>query len=195
MLSLDTKHTALVIVDFLQDFFDPEIWPDSLIPKARTTLVKKTNQLVEFCRDKQIPVIWFKQAFKPDLSDAFPHMRRSSKKYTISGTDGCEILPELDVLPKDLILFKSRFSAFFRTDLEPLLKKLKTEHLILAGITTAWCIRSTAVDGYQRDYEIIIAKDCTQAFTETDHLQSIRAMDGYIATALSNNEIRKCFST
>ncbi len=195
MVSLDTRHTALVIVDLLQDFFDHDIWTDSLIPKARATLVKNTNELVACCRKKEIPVIWFKQAFKPDLSDAFLHMRRSGKKYTISGTDGCELLTELDVFPDDHILLKSRFSAFFRTDLERLLEKLRIDCLILAGITTAWCIRSTAVDAYQLDYEIVIAKECIQAFTEREHRDSVRAMDGYIATFLSNGEILECIST
>ncbi len=195
MISLDPNHTALVVIDLLSDFFDSEIWPDSIIPQSRQSLVKTTNELVSCCRSKQIPVIWFKQAFKPDLSDAFPHMRRSGKKYTIVGTDGCEILPELDVKPEDHILFKSRFSAFFRTGLDELLEKHAINHLILAGITTAWCIRTTAVDAYQRDFNILIAKEGIAAFNERDHRDSVHAMDGYIATLLSNNEILKCMST
>ncbi|MCZ6673616.1 MAG: cysteine hydrolase [Verrucomicrobia bacterium] len=195
MVNLDTRHTALIIVDLQQDFFDYDIWPDSLIPKTRATLVKNTNELVGHCRNRQIPIIWFKQAFKSDLSDAFLHMRRSGKKYTISGTDGCELLTELDVFPNDHILLKSRFSAFFHTDLEQLLERLNAIYLILAGITTAWCIRSTAVDAYQRDYEIVIAKECIRAFTEREHRDSVRAMDGYVATFLSNSEISECIST
>ncbi len=195
MMYPDPNHTAVVVIDLLRDFFDPEIWPDSLIPQSRQSLVKNTNELVSYCRSKQVTVIWFKQEFKPDLSDAFLHMRRSGKKYTISGTDGCEILPELDVLPEDYILFKSRFSAFFRTRLDELLGKHDINQLILAGITTAWCIRSTAVDAYQRDYDIFIAKDCIAAFNEKDHRDSVQAMDGYIATFLSNSEIFRCTST
>lgn len=195
MANPDARHTALIVVDLLQDFFDADLWPDSLIPRVRETLVKSTNELVALCRRKQIPIIWFKQAFKADLSDAFPHMRRSGKKYTISGTDGCELLPELDVSPADHILSKSRFSAFFRTDLKQLLEKLNVVQVILAGITTAWCIRSTAVDAYQRDYEVIIARECIQAFTEKAHLDSVQAMDGYIATLLSNKEILQRISS
>jgi len=96
MMYFDPKHTALVLIDLLRDFFDAEIWPDSVIPKSRQSLVENTNELISSCRSKQIPVIWFKQAFKSDLSDAFPHMRRSGKKYTIAGTPGCEFLAELE---------------------------------------------------------------------------------------------------
>jgi nicotinamidase-related amidase len=184
----ETK-TALIIIDLLQDFFNEKIWPDSTIPEKRKSLVANTNELVAICRDKEVPIIWFRQAFKPDLSDAFPHMRRTGKKYTIAGTPGCELLPELDVAPRDHILFKSRFSAFFRTELDQLLEKLRINHLILAGITSAWCIRSSAVDAYQRDYDVFIAKDCIAAFSEDDHHYSMRAMDGYIATLMTNTKI------
>jgi nicotinamidase-related amidase len=187
-------HTALVIVDLLQDFFNRDIWPDSQLPDVRETMVKNTNELVALCHKQQIPVIWFRQAFRSDLSDAFPHMRRSGRKYTIAGTPGCELLPELEVFPEDHMLLKSRFSAFFRTDLEHLLAKLDVTSLILAGITTAWCIRSTAVDAYQRDYEVVVASECVQAFTEREHLDSVRAMDGYIATFLSNKDLRERIS-
>ena len=179
----------LVIVDLLQDFFDAKIWPQSILPASRNELAVKTNELAALCRSHKISVVWFRQEFKSDLSDAFPHMRKSEKIYTISGTEGCELLPELDVHPNDHVMLKSRFSAFFRTNLEALLQERKIDRVILAGITTAWCIRSTAVDAYQRDYEVIVAKECVQAFSEKEQEESIRAMDGYIATFLSNTEI------
>jgi nicotinamidase-related amidase len=116
-------------------------------------------------------------------------MRRSGKKYTISGTAGCEILPELDVRTEDSIMMKSRFSAFHRTELDRLLETYGATCLIIAGITTAWCVRSTAVDAYQRDYHVVVAKDCTAAFTDEDHLASLQAMDGYIADVLANSEV------
>lgn len=189
MNSIKTRHAALIVIDLLQDFFDSSIWPNSLIPESRQILVEKTNDLIASCRSHQLPIIWFRQEFKPDLSDAFAHMRRSGKRYTISGTNGCELLPELHIHPDDTVLCKSRFSAFYETELNTLLNRLGINCLILAGITTSWCVRSTAVDAYQRDYDIILAGECMQAFTTEDHESSLRAMDGYIATNLSNVEI------
>ena len=189
MRSIKTGQSALIIIDLLQDFFDSAIWPDSLIPESRQLLIQKTNELSASCRSHQLPTIWFRQEFKPDLSDAFPHMRRSGKRYTISGTDGCQLLPELHVHPDDIVLCKSRFSAFYQTELNTLLNSLGINCLILAGITTSWCVRSTAVDAYQRDYDIVLAGECMQAFTAEEHESALRAMDGYIATNLSNDEI------
>jgi len=181
--------TALIIVDLLEDFFDPAIWPESAIPPARARLAKRTNELAVSCRAAGIPVIWFRQEFRADLQDAFLHMRRNDRHYTIVGTKGCQLLAELEVGPEDRVLLKTRFSAFYRTELEAVLEKLGSREVIIAGITTAWCVRSTVVDAFQRDMEVIVATDCVAAFTEEAHESSIAAMNGYVARCLSNEAI------
>ncbi len=181
--------TALVILDLLEDFFDASLWPESIIPGARARLLERTNNLTQLCRAAGIPVIWFRQEFRPDLEDAFPHMRRSGKRYTLAGTKGCQLLSGLLVDAKDEVRLKTRFSAFFRTGLDETFERLGVKKVILAGITTAWCIRSTAVDAYQRDLEVIVAAECVAAFTANDHAHSVKAMEGYIAAFRSNAEI------
>lgn len=59
---------------------------------------------------------------------------------TIAGTDGCEILPELDHRPTDMTIVKKRYSAFFGTDLEATLKRVCPDMLVVAGINTHACI-------------------------------------------------------
>jgi len=181
--------TALVVLDLLEDFFDEGLWPESVLPAARASLAERTNQLTGACRAAGVPVIWVRQEFRADLTDAFPHMRRQDRRYTIAGTAGCQILRELQVHPADTVMLKTRFSAFFRTGLEDMLKTQGIQNLILAGITTAWCVRSTAVDAYQRDINVIVAADCVASFTAEDHANSVKAMDGYIASFQTNGEI------
>mgnify|MGYP006202574933 CR=1 FL=1 len=67
------------------------------------------------------------QEFKPDLSDAFLEMRRHGIQVTIAGTDGCEILPELERRPDERVIVKKRYSAFFGTALDELLRTLRDE--------------------------------------------------------------------
>jgi len=141
-----------------------------------------------------MPIIWVRQEFEPDLSNVFPHMQESGRFYAIRGTPGSRLLGELDVAPSDIILTKHRYSVFFETSLAEMLIERGTETLILAGITTAWCIRSTAVDAYQRDLTVILAEECLDGFTRQDHEESLNAMDGYIATACSNREIESRLS-
>lgn len=182
---------ALIVIDLLQDYFDPNIWPNSRIPAARERLTARTNELASMFRDHGRPVIWFRQEFQKDLSDAFLHMKRTGRRYTIAGTPGCELLPELEVLPTDTMLLKTRYSAFHKTVLESVLKEKAIRTVVLAGITTAWCIRSTATDAYQRDYDIIFAEDCIDGFTAEDHESSVRAMDGLLGPFLSNARLAK----
>lgn len=185
------KNIVLIVIDLVQDYFNPALWPDSHLPEARQRLVAATNELTALFRAKEFPIIWFRQEFAPDLSDAFLHVKRSGKPYAIQGTAGCQLLPELRLAPEDRILVKKRYSAFFQTDLDAVLDDLQPKTLVLAGITTAWCVRATAVDAYQRDYRVLLAKEVMAGFTERDHLESLNAMNGLVATALSHAEIVK----
>jgi nicotinamidase-related amidase len=183
------KTMALIVIDMVQDYFNPALWPNSHLPEMRQRLVKATNELAALFHTKNLPIIWFRQEFAPDLSDAFLHVKRSGKPYAIQGTAGCQLLPELQVAPDDRILVKKRYSAFFQTELDAVLGHLQPHTLVLAGITTAWCVRSTAVDAYQRDYRVLLAQEAMAGFTERDHLESLNAMNGLVGTALSNAEL------
>ncbi|HMB94122.1 MAG TPA: isochorismatase family cysteine hydrolase [Rhodothermales bacterium] len=177
---------ALLVIDLIEDYFDVDLWPHSQLPQARTRLTEKTNALVAWCRQENIPIIWVRQAFKPDLSDAFLHVRTRSQRYAIQGTPGAMLLPELNVADTDTVITKQRFSAFYQTNLDDVLARLGTRTLILAGITTAWCVRSTAVDAYQRDLQIVLARDCIDGFTREEHEASLQAMDGYLGPCYTN---------
>lgn len=180
---------ALIVIDLIEDYFDASIWPESALPAKRGELVRAGNDLVRICRERGVPVIWIRQEFRPDFSDAFPHARRAGMRYAIAGTRGAALASGLDVRPDEAELVKTRFSAFYGTTLDDLLVEMGVSTVILAGITTAWCIRSTAVDAYQRDFDVILASDCMAAFDEASHVESLTAMDGYIATSLRNAEI------
>ncbi len=186
---------VLLVIDLIEDYFDQEIWPESEIPGKRLRLVSATNSLVATCRASKVPVIWVRQEFLEDMSDAFPHARRSGMRYAIRGTVGSRLLSELDVDPNDRIITKRRFSAFHGTDLETMLETIGAGRILVAGITTAWCVRSTAVDAYQLDYEVVVARDCTAAFTEAAHRAALAEMDGYIAQTMTNDEIAETLSS
>lgn len=182
-------RSALIVVDMVNDYFDADLWPGSILPASRDALVAGINRLVGACRAHHIPIFWVRQAFKPDLSDAFQHMRAAHRAYTIANTPGARLLPDLDHRPTDRVLVKSRFSAFFNTDLHDRLQEAGCRHVLLAGITTAWCIRSTATDAYQHDYGVTLVADCMQGFSASDHDRALAAMDGYIATTITSHDL------
>jgi nicotinamidase-related amidase len=178
---------VLLIIDMLNDFFQQH----ARLAEQRTDLVASINTLVEAFRQHGQPVIWVRQEFAPDLHDAFLEMRKHNLQVTIAGTDGCEILAELDHRPTDLDLVKKRYSAFFGTDLEGTLKRVCPDMLIVAGINTHACVRTTVIDAYQRDYEVVVAAECIASYDEAHHEITKRYLDGPIAQLLPNREIIK----
>lgn len=78
--------------------------------------------------------------------------------------------------------------AFFRTDLDELLANLKVDSLVLAGVNTHACIRTAAVDGFQRDFEIILADDAIDSYDQNFHEESKRYLEGRVGTFMSNTE-------
>ncbi len=175
---------AILIIDVLQDFFR-----QGRLEDHREQLVNATNDLVRIGREKNIPIIWVRQEFEDDLSDAFLAMKKSGEKITIKNTDGCKLLPELEYEEHDYEIVKKRYSAFFGTKLDDLLLQLGVDTLILAGVNTHACVRTAAIDGYQRDYEIVLATDCIDSYDEEFHKDSLRYLSRSIAELMSNSEI------
>src|SRR5262245_66443695 len=111
----------LLVIDLLNDYFRP---PNPLAAQ-RAALVAAVNRLAAAFRQAGQPIIWVRQEFAPDLSDAFLRARRENHRVTIAGTDGCELLPELKRHALDKVLIKKRYSAFFGTDLDETLAVLR----------------------------------------------------------------------
>ena len=178
------KKPVLIVIDMLRDFLAN--WDNA----QRIRLVRSINELVGIARSASVPVIWIRQEFEPDLRDAFPEMRAKGIRIVIKGTPGCEILSELDVAPSDVVIVKKRYSAFYKTALDETLARLAPDSLILAGINTHACIRTTAIDAYQRDWAVILAEDCIDSYDREHHEISLRYMKDKIAQVMSNCEIR-----
>ncbi|HYM77847.1 MAG TPA: isochorismatase family cysteine hydrolase [Candidatus Dormibacteraeota bacterium] len=176
---------ALIVVDMLNDFLDE--WPSA----QRKRLCDSTRQLVQMMRDHHQPIVWVRQEFDPDLTDAFPEIKAKGIRITIRGTLGSEIVPELAVAPSDAVIVKKRYSAFFGTTLDVLLERLNPQTLIVAGINTHACIRMTVLDAYQRDRNVILAADCTDSYDRQHHEISIEYLRDKIAEVMTNEDIQR----
>jgi nicotinamidase-related amidase len=178
------KRPVLVVIDMVQDFL--EGWE----PERRQSLVESVNELVNIVRSAACPVIWVRQEFEPDLRDAFPEMKAKGIRINIKGTPGCQLFPRLSVDSSDAVVIKKRYSAFFGTNLDEILHRLRPDAMILAGINTHACIRTTAIDAYQRDWRVVLASDCVDSYDREHHDISLRYMKDKIASIMSNEEIR-----
>jgi nicotinamidase-related amidase len=180
---------VLIVIDMLNDYL--KSWE----LERRKALVRATNELIEIVRSASHPVVWIRQEFEPDLRDAFPEMKTKGIQVTIKGTVGCQIASEMALAPSDTVLVKKRYSAFFQTTLDEILDSLKPDTIILAGINTHACIRTTAIDAYQRDWPVVLAFDCIDSYDQEHHEVSMKYMKDKIATVLTNKEIKSALQS
>jgi nicotinamidase-related amidase len=166
---------CLVIIDLLNDFLDR--WDADKVDR----LVQNTNRLVSAFRDTHLPVIWVRQEFRSDLSDAFLEMRDKGIAITIEGTRGAQLHAGLDWQPNDTTVIKKRYSAFFKTELEALLTEMGVGELVLCGVNTHACVRTAAIDAYQRDFRVVLAEECIGSYDEEHARVSLDYMNGKIA--------------
>lgn len=177
-----TRH-CLIIIDLINDYLDH--WDG----KKAAGLISKTNKLVAAFREAKLPVIWVRQEFLPDLSDAFLEMRDKNVRIAIEGTRGARLHTDLHWHPDDTTIIKKRYSAFYKTQLDDALSTMRISELVLCGINTHACIRTAAIDAYQRDFRVILAEECIDSYDAEHARVSIAYMDGKIAKVANVAEI------
>lgn len=174
---------CLLVIDLLNDFLDH--WDRQKVEM----LVSNTNRLASAFRERQFPVIWVRQEFRADLSDAFLEMRDRRVELCIEGTRGAQLHSDLDCWPDDSIIVKKRYSAFFRTGLDDLLLRSGVSEITICGINTHACVRMTAIDAYQRDIRVVLASECIGSYDDAHAEMSLSYLDGKIARLVPVAEI------
>jgi nicotinamidase-related amidase len=182
------RRPAFFVIDMLNDCFG-----HAELDRMRATLCSSINQLTAFARANGFPVIWVRQEFESDLSDAFLDMKRENIRMFIKDTPGARILDELVRDDSDIEIVKKRFSIFYGTGLESLLQNLGANSLVLAGVNTHACIRTAAIDAYQRDFQVIIVRDCVASKALEHHEITLDYLDGGVATVTTLSELGKQF--
>ena len=185
------KDTALIVIDMQQGFLHPAS-PCFIAGAAET--VPACARAIAHCREAGIPVFFVTRRYRPDGSDV-EHTRyaawRSGGKPVSPGCDpviGMDDPPEFGTDPRDYRVFKPRFSAFFQTELDGLLRRLGVRTVVLAGTTTPNCIRTTCYDGISLEYNVAVLTDCVSSATEEIQRANLRDMENIGAQLLTSVE-------
>ena len=140
-------------------------------------MVPRAVALVDAARASDIPVIFFQEVHRRSLVD---FGRELDGVEDVHGLDG-DLATELDdaLLPLDgeAHIVKRRYSCFFGTELEILLKGLGARTLVLIGGLTDVCVHYTFVDGHQHDYFVRVVEDCVLGSSQAAHDASLAAME------------------
>jgi nicotinamidase-related amidase len=169
VMQLNRNHSALLVIDMQRFFLDPASPSYTCGGHAILTGIKN---LVHAFRQAGQPVIFTKHVHHPGLLDA-GIMGWWWEGMCLEGSPESEIHQDLSPKPDEKVILKHRYSAFYNTDLETILRCLKVEDLVVTGIMTNMCCESTARDAYYRDYRVFFLADGTGSISEEMHLASL----------------------
>lgn len=174
---------VLLVIDVQQGCFMD--WAPSerlpLLPD-RTERMRRIRPLIEAARASATPIIFFKEVHRPDMIDFGRELDGRESVHCLETSPGTELaIEEMGVLAGDYVIAKRRYSCFYGTDLEILLKGLKADTLILTGGFTDVCVHYTFVDGHQGDYYCRVVEDCVSGSSPEAHEAALKAME-YLQT-------------
>jgi nicotinamidase/pyrazinamidase len=160
---------VLFIIDMIKDFINPDgalycgDTSREIIPFVQRKIAefRRNNDLVVFICDSH-------EEDDPEFK-IFP-------KHSVAGTKGAEIIDELPVKKKDIIVKKKRFSAFYGTSLDIILKENNVSEVAVVGVCTSICVMDTVGDLRNRDYKVIVYKKGVADFDQNAHRFALERM-------------------
>ncbi|MYW04306.1 cysteine hydrolase [Streptomyces sp. SID3343] len=167
--AVDPARTALIVVDVQNDFVAPGAPLESA---AGYAMLPTLGALIDFCRKAGILVVYTAHVHRPDGSDMgrykdlYPPIADGSA--LVDGTPGGDIHPAVAPAPGEIVVKKHRYSGFFGTDLEILLRGRGITTVAVTGVTTEDCVHATARDAMFRDFWTLVVADACGTYDHPD---------------------------
>ena len=206
-ISLDIARTALIVVDMQNAFAKKGGMLDVLgaFNEARANLAITNNKkVIEVFRRKGMPIIYLRMTYGPDLAEAggpespnywkegalrAMHQNPEYKgKFLIIDTWDWEIIDELKPLSGEIIINKSRYSGFVKTELDNVLKTFNIKYVVFIGIATNVCVESTLRDAFFHEYFPVLVSDaCGNTgpdFIQDATIWNVTSVFGWVTTTM-----------
>jgi biuret amidohydrolase len=143
--------------------------------------IVRARKMIDAARRNAVPVVFIQEVHRPDHVDFGRELDGTEDVHCVDGHPSTAIDKRLGMAANDYHIVKRRYSAFFGTDLEILLKGLKADTLLLCGGLTDVCVHYTFVDSHQHDYHARVVEDACGGSTRARHDASLDAME-YLQT-------------
>jgi nicotinamidase-related amidase len=169
------QKPALLIIDMQNDFV---LEGRPLRVATARTVIPKIRDVLALFRAKNLPVFHIVRVHRKDGSDVeiIRQERFRTHPFAVEGTPGAAIIDELTPLSDEYVIPKIRMSAFIGTELDLMLRNLGITDLVVAGIQTPNCIRTTVFDAIAYNYPVVLVGDATGAQTEEIHNANVLDM-------------------
>ncbi len=203
-IEIDASKTAVIVIDMQNAYASPGGYLDlagfDISGVAR--VIANTRGVLEVARRAGVPVIYFQNGWDPDYVEAggpgSPNFHKSNALKTMRarpelagtllarGTWDYKIVDALTPQPGDIVLSKSRYSAFFNSQLDSVLRARGVRTLVFVGIATNVCVESTLRDGFFLEYFGIVLEDATHQagpeFVQQAALYNIETFFGWVSS-------------
>ena len=179
-------NRALLVVDMQNGFCHPEgsFTRIGMGLEGADEAVRNAAIAIEQARRAAIPVVFTRHLYRPGRADEGQALKQNSP--ALAGLDGlqggtwdAEVVAELGCGPSDLVVDKVRFDAFQWTSLEPLLRGLGVDDLVVCGVVTNLCVETTIRSAFMRDFPVTLLADCCAAQTRRLHELSLEVLSSY----------------
>jgi isochorismate hydrolase len=174
---IDPHHCAILVID-MQNYFHRIAQP----------VLKNILNVIQTCRSRNIPVIFTQHGHTDPDSDG-GILGQWWGELIIAGTEDWKFLPEMKTETKDVVIAKKRYSAFFGTDLDQILRSRGIQDLIISGVMTNLCCETTARDAFMRDYHVFFLIDGTATRKSELHLATLKNLGFGFAYLLTCDEL------
>lgn len=195
---IDPTCTALLVIDMQKGFCDPE----SRMEKAgigtenQRAIVPDLLRLIDLARERGMPVLFSQQIHYPEdvtrRRRRIPsHIDKQNWAPCLRGTWEVDFVDEIAdaIRPEDFIVEKHRASVFFETTLDTKLRMLGIEQIVISGCNTDFCVETTIRDGYYRDMDVIVVRDCVAGPRRRFHEDTLAKVETYFGAVVSLDEL------
>lgn len=148
--------TAIFVIDAQREYFD-EFRP--LYMAHARAILPNLSRLLDAARSTgAIPVI-VQHSHEPSGSDVGRMADFDPTPLFVEGTEGVDLVPEMRPTDKDVVIKKTRYSAFVETDLDSQLRSRGVDTVVISGLMTNYCCVATARHAHDLDYRVLFVAD------------------------------------
>jgi nicotinamidase-related amidase len=184
------NNTALIVVDMQNIWVHPR--GARYLPMSED-IVPRIQELLRFCRSRGVPVIYLHTTKRKDLADVGifadikPQTHDADDEWSnFEGSPGAEIYEPVKPAQADIVVKKFRYSGFYGTQLENLLRALGRDTIAVTGVATNVCCDSTARDGAMRDFKVLFLSDCNASFSEEEQDATLKNFDKHFGVVMDS---------
>lgn len=200
-LTLDPRATAAVAIDMHRGHLDAGVATMPIPAERMPGLIARAAALFDALRARGVPIVHVVTEYRrPEeiaanpfwkaIADDPSKARKNALRHNLHGSPGTQVIPALLRAEDIVVCDKKRYNPFHATNLEFVLRSLRTQTLILAGINTSSCVLNCAFESTNRDFRVVIAKDAVDSMDGAEmHEFALRLMAATCGWPLSNDEI------